>query len=150
MGEAGDRSERRAWMGLLARAPAAEVGRLWQAAGFAPDHAMLRAPEVGAVMVRGRAGADGPPFNLGEMVVTRCAVRLGDGRVGHGHVQGRGKAHARQAALVDALMQGPEAARLRAMVLDPLAEAEAARRARRAQKAAATKVDFFTLARGED
>ncbi|MDZ7710365.1 MAG: phosphonate C-P lyase system protein PhnG [Roseovarius sp.] len=145
-----DVSERKAWMGLLARAPAGEVDRLWRAAGLAPDHALLRAPEVGAVMVRGRAGATGAPFNLGEMVVTRCAVRLGDGRVGHGHVQGRGKDHARHAALIDALMQGDEAGHLRVEVLDPLAEAEAARRGARARKAAATKVEFFTLVRGED
>ena len=110
----GENSERKAWMGLLARAPAGEVDRLWRALGLLPDHALLRAPEVGAVMVRGRAGATGAPFNVGEMVVTRCAVRLGDGRVGHGHVQGRGKDHARHAALIDALMQGGEAERLRA------------------------------------
>jgi alpha-D-ribose 1-methylphosphonate 5-triphosphate synthase subunit PhnG len=146
----GDNSERKTWMGLLARAPADDLDRLWRAAGLAPSHDRLRAPEVGAVMVRGRAGAVGAAFNLGEMVVTRCAVRLDDGRVGHGHVQGRGKAHAEQAALIDALMQGPEAAHLRAAVLDPLARAEAARRAARAERAAATKVDFFTLVRGED
>lgn len=145
-----DISERKAWMGLLARAPAAEVDRLWRDAGLNPDHVRLRAPEVGAVMVRGRAGALGAPFNLGEMVVTRCALRLGDGRVGHGHVQGRGKHHAVQAALIDALLQGPEADRLRKAVLNRLAEAEAARRGARARKAAATKVDFLTLVRGED
>ena len=145
-----DVSERKAWMGLLARAPAGEVDRLWRAAGLSPDHAVLRAPEVGAVMVRGRAGATGAPFNLGEMVVTRCAVRLGDGRVGHGHVQGCCKDHAHHAALIDALMQGAQAERVRRVVLDPLAEAEAARRDARARKAAATKVEFFTLVRGED
>ncbi|MFB9151473.1 phosphonate C-P lyase system protein PhnG [Roseovarius ramblicola] len=146
----GENSERKAWMGLLARAPAADLDRLWRAVGPMPEHEWLRAPEVGAVMVRGRAGAEGAAFNLGEMVVTRCAVRLADGRVGHGHVQGRGKDHAEQAALIDALMQGDEAARLRGAVLDPLARAEAARRADRAGKAAATRVDFFTLVRGED
>jgi len=145
-----DNSERKAWMGLLARAPADDLDRLWRAAGIAPGYVRLRAPEVGAVMVRGRAGAVGAAFNLGEMVVTRCAVRLDDGRVGHGHVQGRGKAHAEQAALIDALMQGAEAARLREGVLDPLALEEVTRRAARAGKAAATKVDFFTLVRGED
>jgi len=145
-----DNSERKAWMGLLARAPADDLDRLWRAAGIAPGYVRLRAPEVGAVMVRGRAGAVGAAFNLGEMVVTRCAVRLDDGRVGHGHVQGRGKAHAEQAALIDALMQGAEAAQLRAAVLDPLALEEVTRRAARAGKAAATKVDFFTLVRGED
>ena len=145
-----DQAERKAWMGLLARAPAAEIARLWRATGMTPDHVRLRAPEIGTVMVRGRAGAAGAAFNLGEMAVTRCAVRLSDGRIGHGHVQGRGKEHAEQAALIDALMQGDEARGLRAAVLDPLARAEQARRETRARKAAATKVDFFTLVRGED
>lgn len=143
-------TERKGWMGLLARAPAEELHRLWSDTGLAPDHAYLRAPEVGGVMVRGRAGATGAAFNLGEMTVTRCALQLGDGRVGHGYVQGRDKRHATQAALIDALMQGTEAERIRSMILDPLSEAETARQTARAARAAATKVDFFTLVRGED
>lgn len=143
-------TERKGWMGLLARAPAAEVHRLWSESGLAPDHAYLRAPEVGGVMVRGRAGATGAAFNLGEMTVTRCALQLSDGRVGHGYVQGRDKRHATQAALIDALMQGAEAAMIRTKILTPLTEAETTRRQTRAARAAATKVDFFTLVRGED
>ena len=138
---------RRSWMGLLARAPAARL------AALLPDqaaHVMLRAPEVGAVMVRGRIGATGAPFNLGEMTVTRCTLRLATGEVGHAHVQGRDRDHATRAALVDALMQRPTAAALRAAVLEPLATEEAARRTGRAARAAATKVEFFTLVRGED
>ncbi|WP_297773213.1 phosphonate C-P lyase system protein PhnG [uncultured Roseovarius sp.] len=145
-----DKTERKAWMGLLARAPADDLDRLWSEAGLAPDYAYLRPPEVGGVMVRGRAGATGAPFNLGEMTVTRCAVRLADGTVGHGYVQGRGKRHATQAALVDALMQGGTKDTARAVVLTPLQEAEDARCTARAARAAATKVDFFTMMRGED
>lgn len=134
-------------MGLIARA------RPERLAALMPDlapHDWLRAPEVGAVMVRGRIGAAGGAFNLGEMTVTRCALRLADGRVGHGYVQGRDKAHATRAALIDALMQGPQAARIAAEVLGPLRAEEAARRSARAEKAAATKVEFFTMVRGED
>lgn len=145
-----DQGARREWMGLLARAPHSDLDQLWGKAGLAPAFSHLRPPEVGSVMVRGRTGATGAQFNLGEMTVTRCALRLADGRVGHGHVQGRGKHHATQAALVDALMQGAEATEVRVAILEPLARAEAARRAARAAKAAATKVDFFTLVRGED
>lgn len=142
--------ERKAWMSLLAKAPATELARLWEAFGAEPGHAWLRAPEAGGVMVRGRAGATGAPFNLGEMTVTRCSLKLESGEVGHGYVQGRDKGHARQAALVDALMQTGEAAEVRAAILDPLAEAQETARAARAAKAAATKVDFFTMVRGED
>lgn len=142
--------ERRAWMGLLARAPAGRAAALLDACGARPAFDWLRRPEVGTVMVRGRAGATGAPFNLGEMTVTRCALRLGDGTVGHGWVQGRDRGAAEAAALLDARLRTAEGPALRAAVLDPLAAEEAERRAERAGRAAATRVDFLTLVRGED
>ena len=136
-------------MGLLARADAAAVNKL--CAGITlPDHILLRAPEIGGVMVRGRAGATGGPFNLGEMTVTRCSVKLPCGTIGHAYVQGRDKTQATQAALIDALMQTDDADQIAAKVLDTLREAEQIARASRAAKAAATRVDFFTMVRGED
>lgn len=144
-------SERRDWMGLLARAAPVRLAALWANMGPVPAHDVLRAPEIGTVMVRGRTGATGAAFNLGEMTVTRCTVRLAAcGTVGHGYVQGRDRDHARTAALVDALMQTGDAARMREGVLDPLAQGEAAARRARAEKAAATRVEFLTLVRGED
>ena len=140
-------TDRKMWMGLLARA---KPTRLAQLLPDLPDHAMLRPPEIGAVMVQGRAGGTGAPFNLGEMTVTRCALRLAAGAVGHAHVQGRDKAHATRAAVVDALMQTDQASAMRAQVLAPLQAEETARRSKRAAQAAATKVEFFTLVRGED
>jgi alpha-D-ribose 1-methylphosphonate 5-triphosphate synthase subunit PhnG len=141
---------RKGWLGLLAKSPASDVSRLWAALGLAPAHTILRAPEIGGVMVRGRAGAVGVAFNLGEMTVTRASVTLAQGVVGHGYVQGRSKGHALQAALVDALMQTDAAATVEAGLLAPLRDEMAARKNGRAAKAAATKVDFFTIARGED
>lgn len=141
------RTARQIWMGLLARAGSARLAELFP---DLPVYQTLRAPEVGAVMVQGRAGASGQPFNLGEMSVTRCALRLEDGTVGHAHVQGRDKGHAMRAAVIDALMQTDAAPALQASVLDPLAAEEAARRHARASRAAATKVEFFTLVRGEN
>lgn len=145
-----ENSDRQAWMSTLAKAHAADLARLWEGLGMAPEHQMLRAPEVGAVMVRGRAGATGAPFNLGEMTVTRCSLRLGCGAVGHGYVQGRDKGHATTAALVDALMQTGAAKQVREAVVGPLVDAMEAARAKRRAKAAATKVEFFTMQRGED
>ncbi len=142
--------ERRDWMSLLARAPAASVARLWQTAGIAPDHTVLRPAETGTTMVRGRTGATGAPFNVGEITITRCSVQLTDGTVGHGYVQGRAKAHATAAALIDAAMQGPDANALERAVIAPLRAEQAVRTEARAARAAATKVDFFTMARGED
>lgn len=138
---------RRDWMGLLARARPAELAALLP---DLPDHEFLRPPEVGLVMVRGRVGAKGAPFNLGEMTVTRCTLKLACGTVGHAHVQGRDKAHATRAAVADALLQTASAPDLRARLLEPLSRIEADRRRIRAEKAAATKVEFFTMVRGED
>nr|WP_323803254.1 phosphonate C-P lyase system protein PhnG [Sulfitobacter litoralis] len=141
---------RKAWLGLLAKSPAAEIARLWAAHDTHPDHSILRAPEIGGVMVRGRAGAVGAAFNLGEMSVTRASVKLGCGTVGHGYVQGRSKDHALQTALIDALMQTDAATQVEAAILAPLRKARDTAKATRAAKAAATKVDFFTMVRGED
>ncbi len=139
---------RKDWMGLLARAPEALLEQLWASVGIEVAHAWLRPPEAGAVMVRGRAGGTGAPFNLGEMTVTRCALRLGGGQVGHAYVAGRSHEKARIAALCDALMQDDDrAAAVRDAVLGPLAEAAAEAREALAAKAAATRVEFFTLAR---
>ncbi len=138
---------RRDWMGLLARAPADRLAALLP---DLPDAQDLRPPEVGTVMVRGRIGATGGAFNLGEMTVTRCSLRLATGQVGHAHVQGRDTGHARRAAVVDALMQTDRASDVHARILAPLAQEETTRRATRAAKAAATRVEFFTLVRGED
>lgn len=145
-----DTEARKGWMSLLAKAPPARLAALFEAFGARPGFTSLRPPEVGGVMLRGRMGGTGAPFNLGEMSVTRCALKLESGEVGHAYVQGRDKTHAERAALVDALMQTDQAGALRAAVLEPL-EAEAlAKKAARAAKAAATKVDFFTMVRGED
>jgi alpha-D-ribose 1-methylphosphonate 5-triphosphate synthase subunit PhnG len=139
---------RKEWMAVLAKSAPARLAEL---VPDLPDHAVLRAPEVGTIMVRGRIGATGTPFNLGEMTVTRCSVRLTGGTVGHAWVQGRDKAHATRAAVVDALMQSADAAQsLKTRVIDALAAEAAHTKTSRAAKAAATKVDFFTLVRGED
>jgi alpha-D-ribose 1-methylphosphonate 5-triphosphate synthase subunit PhnG len=142
-----DPNARKEWISTLAKAPAAELRRL---IAELPAHDLLRPAEVGAVMVRGRVGGTGAPFNLGEMSVTRCSVRLADGTVGHAWVQGRDKDHARRAAVVDALMQTDAAGDIGGRVIAPLAELARLGRAARADKAAATKVEFFTMVRGED
>lgn len=114
-----------------------------------PEHVVLRAAEVGTAMVRGRAGATGAPFNLGEMSVTRMSVRLRAGSVGHGYVQGRSKEAARMMALLDAMAEAGLAVDVDRIVLDPLRAARAMQKQHRAAKAEATKVEFFTMIRGE-
>ena len=145
-----ENAARKSWMSLLARAREGRVAALLDAAMSRPKFNWLRAPEIGSTMVRARAGGTGAPFNLGEMTVTRCALSLETGEVGHAYIQGRRKEDAQAAALVDALMQSAHAGTIRTAVLAPLEAEQAASKAARAAKAAATKVDFFTMTRGED
>ncbi|MEO1579374.1 MAG: phosphonate C-P lyase system protein PhnG [Pseudomonadota bacterium] len=140
---------RQAWLGLLARAPEGRVAALLAEAGFAPAFDWLRQPEIGTVMVRGRMGGTGGAFNLSEMTVTRTTLKLACGTVGHGHVAGRRKDDAQAVAIADALLRTDKAASVEAQVLTPLEAEETQRRTARAAKAAATKVDFFTMVRGE-
>jgi len=102
-------------------------------------------------MLRGRVGGTGAPFNLGEASVARAAVRLASGETGFSYVLGRDLKKARLAALCDALWQAETSrADIERHVLSPLrAEREQKRREEQA-RTAATKVDFFTLVRGED
>ena len=138
-------------MSALASAPRTQLEQAWQSLPEAPLFERLRAAETGLVMARGRAGGSGQRFNLGEITVTRAAVRLPCGTVGHAYVAGRDKRKAELAALFDALLQHSEhAPRLQRELIEPLLAARRASRAATARKAAATRVDFFTLVRGED
>jgi alpha-D-ribose 1-methylphosphonate 5-triphosphate synthase subunit PhnG len=137
---------RRRWMSVLARANADRIGTLLDACGARPGHTVLRGPEGGLVMVRGRAGGGGAAFNLGEMSVTRCTVRTGAGLIGHAYVAGRDTKRAELAALVDAMMQDPDRNReIETRIIAPLEAEQDAQRNRRAAKAAATRVQFFAM-----
>ncbi len=143
-------AERRRAMAACAAATSAELDGVLAAIHDLPPVRDLRAPEVGMVMVRGRMGGDGAAFNLGEATVTRAAVALEGGAVGHAWQLGRDPVRARQAAIVDALMQTPGQGTAVIAALSPVEARIAADRARAARRAAATRVDFFTMTRGED
>lgn len=110
----------------------------------------LRQPHTGLVMVEGRIGGSGARFNLGEVTVSRASVTL-DERTGHGHVKGCDIEHARLIAIADVLLQDPERyPTLQREVITPLEQAIQARREQQQRETAATKVEFFTMVRGED
>jgi len=133
-------------MAVLARADASELAVLLERHAAVPHYTRLRGPEAGLVMVRGRTGGGGAPFNLGEMTVTRCSVRTEQGLVGHAYIAGRDQRQAELAALLDAMLQDPaQTFELHTKVIDPLADGQRARRAEIAEKAAATKVQFFAM-----
>lgn len=137
-------------IGLLARATRGELEAAWDALDDKPAVQPVRGPETGLVMVRGRIGGGGAPFNLGEATVSRASVRLADGTVGHGQALGTDGAKVRLAAIFDALFQQP-ARRVDVEALLAAVEARlTAEDAAKARQTAATRVDFFTMVRGED
>jgi alpha-D-ribose 1-methylphosphonate 5-triphosphate synthase subunit PhnG len=145
----GKQAQRRAAMAVLAHSDAEEIAARLEAIAL-PPYENLREPENGLVMVRGRTGGDGAPFNLGEATVSRAALRLSTGEVGFGYALGRDRQKAQMIALCDALVQSKEfAAAVEEQVLAPLRAAMIAERNRKAAETAATRVDFYTLVRGE-
>lgn len=138
-------------MSVLALASSEDLEARWAALAEPPRFQRLRGPEVGLVMVRGRAGGTGARFNLGEMTVTRCTVQLDDGTLGHAWIGGRDERHAELAAVFDALLQAParDPAEGEGMV-DTLEQGLMDRRRAAAARAAASRVEFFTMVRGED
>jgi alpha-D-ribose 1-methylphosphonate 5-triphosphate synthase subunit PhnG len=149
MGENGRQAQRQAAMAVLAHCDANGIAARLGAIAV-PAYENLREGENGLVMVRGRIGGDGAPFNLGEATVSRAAVRLATGEVGFGYTLGRDREKARMIALCDALVQSNEFAdALEANVLAPLRAAMSAKRNQKAAETAATRVDFYTLERGE-
>lgn len=140
---------RKAAMQVLADAAGAEIARCLNAIDL-PAHVDLREPENGLVMVRGRIGGDGAPFNLGEATVSRAAVQLASGEVGFGYTLGRDMAKARMIALCDAMVQSRRYAdAVETSVLAPLRAVMLEKRNRKSAEAAATRVDFYTMVRGE-
>jgi alpha-D-ribose 1-methylphosphonate 5-triphosphate synthase subunit PhnG len=148
---------RRAWMAVLAHTPRAELEAALNHAldGVVPPaFVWLRPPETGLAMVRGRVGGSGDAFNLGEATVTRATLRLrepaGHAPVGVACHLGRDRRRAELAALADALLQLPaQHARLYRGLIEPLATQLAEQRAARRQQAASTRVEFFTMVRGD-
>jgi len=146
-----DTGPRRRAMSAIAAAERGFLEEAWDRIAARPGWSWLRKPEAGLVMVHGRAGGGGAPFNLGEVTVTRCAVSLETGEAGFAWIMGRDAEKARLAALIDALWQRDDRrAEIEEIVVAPALAARAAEDKATADRTAATKVDFFTMVRGED
>lgn len=145
----GDQAARKRALDILAVSPSRTLAVLWDGFEPKPGHKALRQPETGLVMVRGRAGGGGAPFNLGEATVSRASVRIDSGEVGHGYCLGRDTSKAEVIALIDALRQR-DPARIDSEIVAPLEQAIAGADQQRRDETAATRVDFFTMVRGDD
>jgi len=146
-----EQAGRRAVMAVLAGARADEIELGLQAVVEPIDYVELRAVETGLVMLRGRIGGEGAPFNLGEATVTRAAVQIASGEVGFAYILGRDRKKARLSAVCDALWQNQDYRdAVERRMLAPIRTRVEAERAHKRAETAATRVDFFTLVRGED
>ncbi|MEH1935793.1 MAG: phosphonate C-P lyase system protein PhnG [Nostoc sp.] len=155
-------TQRQTWMATLAKAELELLEKLVNKLGTLPTYSFLRSPEIGLTMVRGRAGGTGEPFNLGEITMTRCVVQLESqagyeamptasaANAGFGYVAGRSHRHAELAAFCDALLQSPQWHDLiQAEVIQPLQAESQHQQELKQRQTAATKVNFFTMVRGE-
>ena len=138
------------WMALLARAPLDLLeNALGEQANQQPQ--WLRKPETGLMMIEARAGGTGARFNLGEVSITRCALRLAntqaDAPVGIAYVLGRSHKHARLAAMIDALFLTTPDQALQEKILAPIKQHLHTQRVRREERTETSKVEFFTVAR---
>lgn len=143
-------ASRKDWLALLARASVAHLEQELSPWSMLRS-TFLRPPESGLLMVRARVGGSGERFNLGEMTVTRCALRITEGdtnAAGVAYVMGRSARLSELAARADALLQMPaHAAALQRQLIEPLAAQRARRTALAQQQAQSTRVEFFTVAR---
>ena len=142
---------RRRVFAVLASAPEDMLVKLWRESGLPDEATLLRGPETGLVALRGRIGGGGSPFNFGEATVTRASVKLPSGEIGHAYALGREREKVRISAIVDALHQKPEfASEVDRKILEPLDSELRERDEKRRAEIAATRVEFFTMTRGED
>ena len=136
---------------VLAHAPSELVSSSFEALHDVPDWEFIRQPEAGLVMVRGRISGTGAPFNVGEVTGTRAAVTTASGETGFSYALGRDKKKAEQAAIIHALWRQPQ--RQNAVeneIIEPLEQALAQQETQVREEVASTKVDFFTMVRGDD
>jgi alpha-D-ribose 1-methylphosphonate 5-triphosphate synthase subunit PhnG len=144
-------SIRRNRLAVLAMSDTSELVKCWKTLGVDPEFTMPRAPQTGIVGLRGRIGGGGDAFNFGEATITRATVKLASGSIGHAYALGRDHTKAKLSAIIDALCLDDDwSARIEDNIITPLRNQIKSRDERRAAETAATKVDFFTMVRGED
>lgn len=144
-------TQRQQWLSVLAHSSASALAQHWQALRLSPRFSLIRPAEIGLTRLMARMGASGQRFVMGDATVTRAVVQLEDGTLGYSYVLGRDKAHAERCALIDALLQQPQThALLTEKVITPLAALREEQRQLRAREIASSKVDFFTLVRGDN
>ncbi|HHY3012330.1 phosphonate C-P lyase system protein PhnG [Enterobacter ludwigii] len=146
-----DTSTRQRWMGVLAHSRPAALSDRMQALNMTPEYDLIRAPEIGLVQIQARMGGTGERFFAGDATLTRAVIRLNSGTLGYSYVLGRDKPHAERCAVIDALLQEqPHFQTLMETLIAPLEADRAALIAARQAQINTSRVDFFTLVRGDN
>lgn len=144
------KEQRAYWMSVLSRSRAEALLSFWQPINIVADYQILRPTEIGLIQLQGRMESTGQRFMVGDMTVTRAALQIKDGICGYSYILGRDKTHAERCALIDALLQTQSAFnQLWKNVVSPLAKQQQAEHDRQRREVAASRVNFFTLVRGE-
>lgn len=146
-----DENQRSRWMAVLAHSLPHELASRWAELELAPQYQVIRQPETGLVQIQARMGATGQRFFAGDTTITRAVVQLSNGIYGYSYLLGRDKAHAERCAAIDALMQ--DKAHFHALqetLIAPLADNREQRLAKRRAEVNTSRVDFFTLVRGDN
>lgn len=138
-------------LSILAKAPLQDIWEKWKSLNIDPQCEILRGPETGLIALRGRIGGGGAPFNFGEATMTRATIRLESGAIGHAVMLGRNKSKAQLAAIIDALAEEADMiGKIESEILLPLKAEQAARDQEKRAETEATKVNFFTMVRGDN
>jgi alpha-D-ribose 1-methylphosphonate 5-triphosphate synthase subunit PhnG len=146
-----DETQRRQWMAVLAHSLPQELESRWAELELAPVYQVIRQPETGLVQIQARMGATGQRFFAGDATLTRAVVQLSCGLYGYSFLLGRNKAHAERCAIIDALMQDKTHFQtLQETLIAPLAANREQRLAKRRAEVNGSRVDFFTLVRGDN
>lgn len=146
-----DTPTRQHWMAALAHATPQTLQEKMGALGLTPEYEQVRPTQTGLVQIQARMGGTGDRFFPGDATLTRAVIRLRSGTLGFSWVLGRDKAHAERCAVCDALLQEPAYFHsLMETLIAPLEADRAARIQTRQAEVNASRVDFFTLVRGDN
>ncbi|MFC0178603.1 phosphonate C-P lyase system protein PhnG [Thorsellia kenyensis] len=145
------KENRQILMGLLAKSPFEVIDNLWTTLNLTPNYELFRAPEIGLVQLQGKMGGTGNRFYVGDATITRAVVLIENKYYGYSYIMGRDKKKAQLCALIDGLMQINEyQITIEEKLLLPLLKLLETQKNEKNKATEATRVDFFTLVRGED
>ncbi len=145
-----DEKNRKNALSILAKSALSNIVECWDSVDIDPVFSFLKKPEVGMVMVRAKAGGDGQQFNMGEMTVTRCVIQLDSKEIGYGYTSGRNPKKSKIIAVIDACFQVNTLNKtIENNIISPLENILMEKESKQKNKVDSSKVDFFTMVRGE-